>query len=149
MNPAARAIKEKEKQDRAELRALRKEVKALRDSWSSKNVTTPMPGNISAAPTPSTAGGGDLQTRYERLKEVFHKRMQRFREAVYLLTGFKVDMENTIDYARSLRSVNKIFSCFSGKRMVVWICVKRNPFEETLPIVWGCTYIKWIRFPHF
>ena len=61
---------------------LRKEVKALRDSWSSKNVTTPMPGNISAAPTPSTAGGGDLQTRYERLKEVFHKRMQRFREAV-------------------------------------------------------------------
>ena len=107
MNPAAKAIKEKEKQDRAELRALRKEVKALRESWSSKNVTTPMPGNFSAtAPTPSTAGGGDLQTRYERLKEVFHKRMQRFREAVYLLTGFKVDMENTNESPRlRLRSI--------------------------------------------
>ena len=81
-------------------------MKALRDSWSSKNVTTPMPGNISAAPTPSTAGGGDLQTRYERLKEVFHKRMQRFREAVYLLTGFKVDMENTNESPRlRLRSI--------------------------------------------
>jgi hypothetical protein len=107
MNPAAKAIKEKEKQDRAELRALRKEVKALRESWSTKNVTTPMPSSISApVPTPSTTGGGDLQTRYERLKEVFHKRMQRFREAVYLLTGFKVDMENTNESPRlRLRSI--------------------------------------------
>ena len=109
MNPAKKAIAEKEKQDRAELKALRKEVKAMRESSSSNNnnnnATTPMLSISSIAPTP-TVGGGDLQTRYDRLKEVFHKRMQRFREAVYLLTGFKVDMENTNESPRlRLRSI--------------------------------------------
>ena len=154
MNPAARAIKEKETQDRAELRALRKEVKALRDSWSSKNVTTPMPGNISAAPTPSTAGGGDLQTRYERLKEVFHKRMQRFREAVYLLTGFKVDMENTNESPRlRLRSIfaerEQDFLMFQWKTNGGMDLCQTESVRRDFTDCVGCTYIKWIRFPHF
>lgn len=42
--------------------------------------------------TSSAAGDESYAVKYERLKTMFRDRMQLFREAVYLCTGYKVDM---------------------------------------------------------
>jgi mitotic spindle assembly checkpoint protein MAD1 len=65
---------------------------------------TPAPGGLAAA-TPAPGDGSDWEKRYRRLKEVFRKEMGKFREAVYLLTGFKVDMENCDNPRLRLRSM--------------------------------------------
>jgi mitotic spindle assembly checkpoint protein MAD1 len=43
----------------------------------------------------------DGEVRYARLKEVFHKKIHDFRRVVYLLFGFRVDMENNNRYKLS------------------------------------------------
>lgn len=88
-----------------ELKHLRKEVKMLRSQVASvSNVASSGVGPVSlldtsvsmgntsmvAASAGSSVGGVDASKLNTRLKEMFKERINAYREAVYLLFGFKV-----------------------------------------------------------
>lgn len=143
MNPTATARIERERQDREELKALRQEVSRLREMAASKMATPLVSSTVASTPSSSLSrDGGDLQTRYDRLKEVFRTKMQRFREAVYLLTGFKVDMENTSEEPRlRLRSIyaesERDFLMFQWRKSGIDLCeteAARRDFSEAISL---------------
>ena len=49
-------------------------------------------GIVSSSSSSSTATTADSNKLNQRLKEMFKERITAFREAVYLLTGYKVDL---------------------------------------------------------
>ena len=58
--------------------------------WSAR----PGPGNGSRVPAAATpAGDPDLRKLNQRLKEKFREQILRFRDAVYIITGWKIDMK--------------------------------------------------------
>ncbi|CAE7646394.1 MAD1L1, partial [Symbiodinium microadriaticum] len=83
-----------------ELRHLRKEVKALRhlQSTSAPSQSTLLDTSISlcntssAMTTTASTGGVDSNKMNARLKEMFRERINSYREAVYLLFGYKVEL---------------------------------------------------------
>jgi mitotic spindle assembly checkpoint protein MAD1 len=52
-------------------------------------------------PASTNAGGPDSNKLNQRLKEMFKERITSFREAVYLLTGYKVDLYTAEDDAKA------------------------------------------------
>lgn len=91
-----------------ELRRLREDNRRLRDmviqrtndgdtASSSNNAHTPATGTqtpaVATSTTPASASTGiDSSKLNLRLKEMFRERINCFREAVYLLTGYKIDL---------------------------------------------------------
>ena len=85
-----------------ELRHLRKEMKRLQVQHQQQSHAGGLPGDTPAPPTipqqqmdtsisqPSTASVVDSQKLNARLKEMFRERINSYREAVYLLFGYKV-----------------------------------------------------------
>lgn len=78
-NPLTEALKQ-------EVNVLRRQVEALTASNKAKKVAA-------TAAVPMTPGPDvDPNKLHQRLKESFKEQIGRFREGVYLLTGFKIDM---------------------------------------------------------
>jgi len=87
-----------------ELRHLRKEMKRLQVQHQQQSHAGGLPGDTPAPPTipqqqmdtsisqPSTASVVDSQKLNARLKEMFRERINSYREAVYLLFGYKVEL---------------------------------------------------------
>ena len=96
-NPLMDAVRAKYE---AEIDALRKALEEKREeSASSGNLSgsaakTPLPGRTppSGGAVSSEQSALDAQKLHRRLKESFREQIGKFREGVYLLTGFKIDM---------------------------------------------------------
>ena len=96
-NPLMDAVRAKYE---AEIDALRKALEEKREeSASSGNLSgsaakTPLPGRTppSGGALSSEQSALDAQKLHRRLKESFREQIGKFREGVYLLTGFKIDM---------------------------------------------------------
>jgi len=96
-NPLMDAVRAKYE---AEIDALRKALEEKREeSASSVNLSgsaakTPLPGRTppSGGALSSEQSALDAQKLHRRLKESFREQIGKFREGVYLLTGFKIDM---------------------------------------------------------
>ena len=96
-NPLMDAVRAKYE---AEIDALRKALEEKREeSASSGNLSgsaakTPLPGRTppSGGALSSDQSALDAQKLHRRLKESFREQIGKFREGVYLLTGFKIDM---------------------------------------------------------
>jgi hypothetical protein len=84
-----------------EIRALRKEIKSLRAQQKISAVLSLVDdlssseggigaGAVGAAPPSSASSGIDSNKLNIRLKEMFRERISSYREAVYLLLGYKV-----------------------------------------------------------
>lgn len=89
-NPLMEAVREK---FQAEIDALKLQLEAAQDSKASKS---PSVGTTTPASSRGSMGSAgtdvDVQKMHTRLKERFRMQIALFREGVYLLTGFKIDM---------------------------------------------------------
>lgn len=88
-NPLMEAVREK---FQAEIDALKLQLEAAQDRRASKS---PSVGTTTPASRGSLGSAGtdvDVQKMHTRLKERFRMQIALFREGVYLLTGFKIDM---------------------------------------------------------
>ena len=95
-NPLMDAVRSKYE---AEIDALRKALEEKKEESTSSNMSgsaakTPLPGRTppSAGLSSSDQSALDAQKLHRRLKESFREQIGKFREGVYLLTGFKIDM---------------------------------------------------------
>ena len=95
-NPLMDAVRSKYE---AEIDALRKALEEKREESMSGKLSgsaakTPLPGRTppSAGLSSSDQSALDAQKLHRRLKESFREQIGKFREGVYLLTGFKIDM---------------------------------------------------------
>lgn len=95
-NPLMDAVRSKYE---AEIDALRKALEekkeeSMSSSTSGSVAKTPLPGRTppSAGLSSSDQSALDAQKLHRRLKESFREQIGKFREGVYLLTGFKIDM---------------------------------------------------------
>lgn len=95
-NPLMDAVRSKYE---AEIDALRKALEEKKEEYASSNISgsaakTPLPGRTppSAGLSSSDQSALDAQKLHRRLKESFREQIGKFREGVYLLTGFKIDM---------------------------------------------------------
>jgi hypothetical protein len=68
-----------------------------RSSTGGGSVDTSISLNVSRANMSINSGGVDSQKMNQRLKEVFREKIAEYREAVYLLFGYKVDT-NVVSY---------------------------------------------------
>lgn len=84
-NPARMSREAKAKQLENEIAALRKRNADLAEQLRRT-------GGASGEPVSVAAGGIDGNKRHERLKTLFKEQTKAFKEAVYLLTGYKIDM---------------------------------------------------------
>jgi len=89
-NPLMDAVRAKYE---SEIDALRKALEEKNESSAgstslSSAAKTPLPGKTPHPPQ----SGLDAQKLHRRLKESFREQIGKFREGVYLLTGFKIDM---------------------------------------------------------
>jgi chromosome segregation ATPase len=94
-NPSAMAIKEKYMN---EIASLKRALSAKEEEMLELKSGTDMPK--STTKTPNTLATLDAQKLNKRLKESFKEQIGLFREGVYLITGFKVDMITTDDRPR-------------------------------------------------
>lgn len=78
-NPLTEALKQ-------EVNVLKRQVEVLKSKKSSTNSSS------AAAPMGALTPDVDPNKLHQRLKESFKEQIGRFREGVYLLTGFKIDM---------------------------------------------------------
>lgn len=95
---AAEEELERLKEENNQLKAQIQQVSAQSSSSSSEARSTSVldVSTLAAdAGNRSTTEDSDTKKRVERLKDLFGKKMRQFREAVYLLTGYKVDMNIT------------------------------------------------------
>lgn len=74
-----------------QIKHLRSEIKKIRtdNAVASDNSDTRMKDTMN---TSTAFGGADSSKLNQRLKEMFKERIASFREAVYLLTGYKIDL---------------------------------------------------------
>jgi len=103
-NPFTRALHEKYKK---EVEILKTEIEALKfvNSPSGKSETSKSSTNNSLSSSMSTL---DAQKLHQRLKESFKEQISLFREGVYLLTGYKVDMD--ADNDKPIFTVRSMYS---------------------------------------
>lgn len=94
-NPSAMAIKEKYMHEIASLKAA---LDAKENEMLELKSGTEIPK--STTKTPNTLAALDAQKLNKRLKESFKEQIGLFREGVYLITGFKIDMITTDDRPR-------------------------------------------------
>lgn len=89
-NPLMEAVREK---FQAEIDALKLQLEAAQERRASKS---PSAGTTTPASSRGSLGSAgtdvDVQKMHTRLKERFRMQIALFREGVYLLTGFKIDM---------------------------------------------------------
>jgi len=120
-NPMMAAVREKYE---TEIRALKEAIEEMKAESSAK-------GSTSTKTPPSgkkdTISSLDAQKLHQRLKQSFKEQIAMFREGVYLLTGYKVDM-----FVDSDRPRYKVRSMFSEQEddhlMFVW--PKTKPGED-------------------
>lgn len=89
-NPLMEAVREK---FQTEIDALKLQLEAAQDGRPSKSPTVGTTTPASSRGSLGSAGTDvDVQKMHTRLKERFRMQIALFREGVYLLTGFKIDM---------------------------------------------------------
>lgn len=89
-NPLMEAVREK---FQTEIDALKLQLEAAQDGKGSKSPTVGTTTPASSRGSLGSAGTDvDVQKMHTRLKERFRMQIALFREGVYLLTGFKIDM---------------------------------------------------------
>jgi len=89
-NPLMEAVREK---FQTEIDALKLQLEAAQDGRASKSPSVGTSTPASSRGSLGSAGADvDVQKMHTRLKERFRMQIALFREGVYLLTGFKIDM---------------------------------------------------------
>ena len=93
----AERLKTENNQLKQQIQQLSSLSSASSSSSSGQQPTSILDVSSVAADAGGNKGSDDAETkkRIQRLKDVFGKKMRQFREAVYLLTGYKVDMNIT------------------------------------------------------
>jgi hypothetical protein len=103
VNPSSTVAREQGMRLRALVEAQRELIAKLQEMVSTAAAArTTTPAALAAAPTTvvgslgtslaSTAASADLEKLRQRMKDVFRKQIERLRETVYRLTGWKIDM---------------------------------------------------------
>jgi len=94
-NPLSLAIREKHE---SEIKSLQKEVEALRSHPTPNSVERL--SSSSSAVTPCAGGDLDAQKLHSRLRQQFKDQISLYREGVYLITGWRVEMYNDSERPR-------------------------------------------------
>ena len=95
-NPLMDAIKDKYQ---AEIDSLKRRLEEAENNTASQETTNTTPatskatrGSFGSAGSRDSASAVDVQKLHSRLKEQFRNQIALFRQGVYLITGFKIDM---------------------------------------------------------
>ncbi|GMH59304.1 hypothetical protein TrLO_g1565 [Triparma laevis f. longispina] len=96
-------------QEKEELQAELATLKSTTNNSNSSISSTSTSLNVSKSQTPSSkkpsASAVDLEKKYNRLREAFSKQTALYRECVYQLTGFKIDLGNQVKPTVKVRSM--------------------------------------------
>lgn len=133
-NPYAQAIREKHQRELLELRTLIEEKdKELADCGSIKSTNN----GVAATPVSSRKnqdGNLDAQKLNKRLKESFREQIGLFREGVYLITGYKIDMLS--DTERTRFKVRSMFAEHEEDHLIfIWPKVEEGVKPNSLDIL--------------
>ncbi|GMI15972.1 hypothetical protein TrVE_jg661 [Triparma verrucosa] len=95
-------------QEKEELQAELETLKSNPNTNTSTSNLSSTSLNVSRSQTPSrkaSASAVDLEKKYNRLREAFSKQTALYRECVYQLTGFKIDLGNQVKPTVKVRSM--------------------------------------------
>ncbi|GMH83700.1 hypothetical protein TrST_g5864 [Triparma strigata] len=95
-------------QEKEELQAELETLKSNPNTNTSSSNLSSTSLNVSRSQTPTrkaSASAVDLEKKYNRLREAFSKQTALYRECVYQLTGFKIDLGNQVKPTVKVRSM--------------------------------------------
>ncbi|CAI5737683.1 unnamed protein product [Peronospora destructor] len=131
VNPTRELLKSKAKLDdienlRQENEALRARLNMLTDGEDTKATSVCVEDNLTTTTSYDTVEG--LKKLNQRLKQVFGDQIRQYREAVYLLTGYKVDLKKS-DGKEILR-LRSVYAEHDDDELLV--CMEANGSLELL-----------------
>ncbi|RMX67857.1 hypothetical protein DD238_000313 [Peronospora effusa] len=131
VNPTRELLKSKVKSDdienlRQENEALRARLNMLTDGEDTKSTSVRIEDNLTTTTSYDTVEG--LKKLNQRLKQVFGDQIRQYREAVYLLTGYKVDLKKSD--GKELLRLRSVYAEHDDDELLV--CMEANGSLELL-----------------